>query len=140
MHFFSTMEFFHLFFKQWIFWNNRFLTMAEMEKIISLSLYGWNYQTEYVVIPIGRYLEKWSKSGNFRLCKELFKIIKLRSLDISVNKLSILSPELAKLVNLKMLNLSHNRLRQIDQNIFAKMTKLETLIGQSNLFVQTVRR
>lgn len=70
------------------------------------------------------------------LPNELFKIAKLRSLDISQNKLTFLPNELARFVNLKMFNVSTNRLRQLDQPIIQALTKLETLIAHSNLFVQ----
>ena len=63
----------------------------------------------------------------------LFKIEKLRSLDISQNKIRIIPPELGKLANLKMLNLSGNRCTKIDQNLINNWTKLETLLASSLL-------
>lgn len=64
---------------------------------------------------------------------ELFKIIKLRSLDVSLNRISRFPPNLSQMTNLKVLNLSGNRLTDINVQ---KMTKLENLNAKSNLILQ----
>ena len=88
------------------------------------------------------HLETAQKTGACTLSKlnleqlppDLFKIVKLRSLDISGNRLGPALPrDLQKFQNLKMLNVSANRLQQLDQTIFSQFSKLETFLAHSNL-------
>ena len=75
-----------------------------------------------------------SKLNLEQLPPDLFKIVKLRSLDISSNRIGPELPsELKRFQNLKMLNVSANRLQQLDQTIFSQFSKLETFLAHSNL-------
>jgi len=57
----------------------------------------------------------------------------LRSLDVSLNRLSRYPVQLGQLTNLKVLNLSGNRLTDLNVQ---KLTKLENLNAKSNLILQ----
>ena len=77
-----------------------------------------------------------SKLGLEEIPADVFKILKLRSLDVSQNKLENLAIQVSNLVNLKMLNISSNRIHQINQNIISKLTKIESFSAHSNLIMQ----
>jgi len=84
------------------------------------------------------HLENASKTGVCTLANaklkelppELFKLTKLRSLDISSNCLSRYPRQIELLTTLKVLNLAQNRLTELT---VLKLSKLESLNGRDNL-------
>merc|ERR1712212_1289395 len=67
------------------------------------------------------------------LPNELFKLDKLRSLDISSNRIARYPPGIQSLVNLKVLNVSSNRFTSIT---VIKLRKLENLNARGNLLCE----
>ena len=64
--------------------------------------------------------------------KEIVKLRKLRSLDLSFNDLTVLQSDLFKLPKLRTLNLHGNKLRSLPKQI--AQCKLDILILSKNLF------